>query len=99
MPQMKVYWSDEALERFNEIIGYLKLNFSDNDVQKFVKNTLSTIRLISNNPSMGKWSDKLQCSVFVLHPKISILYDIKSGEKMIRIITFWNNMGGFGLFN
>lgn len=95
---MIVYWSNEALDRFDDIVEYLRLNFSEKEISKFAENTKSIVEMISRNPSIGKWSNKLQCNVFVLHRKISILYNVEQRRKRIRIITLWNKVGGKSLY-
>ena len=95
---MKIYWSEEAIEQFEQIIKFLLENWSQKEVRKFKNTTLSVIQMIVHNPRAGKWSQKMNCSIFVIHRKVSILYDLsRKGDLMI--LSFWNNLSGIDLFD
>ncbi|MBP9186360.1 MAG: type II toxin-antitoxin system RelE/ParE family toxin [Bacteroidia bacterium] len=52
----KIVWLPKAEKRFEQIINYLEQNWSDKEVEEFIKRTNAIISIISINPQAFRYS-------------------------------------------
>ncbi len=87
---MKVLWSEEAKETFNQNILYLEKEWSQSVIDNFLDKTDEAISTISKHPLLfpvvSKENRVHKCLVVT---QISLYYRIVKNE--IHLITFWNN--------
>ncbi len=89
---MKVFWTPESVETFEQIIENLNIYWSQKEINKFIEQTEFTINLIKKNPFLYKSSsqNKLIRKGFV-NKLVSMFYKVNPNNNEIEIITFWNN--------
>ena len=89
---LKVVWSPQAIESYDEVITYLKNNWSEKEIKKFVRKSNAVIELICINPKMYKLSSKNKHlhKAFLFKP-LSLVYRYKPRKQEIELVTFWNN--------
>ena len=49
---LKIIWTKQANEGFENILNYLESNFSEKEIRKFVKDTLHIVSLIKDFPEI-----------------------------------------------
>ena len=89
---MKVKWTNEAVETFEQIIENIFINWSQKEVSKFIEQTEQTIELIKNSPYMFVASTKnKQVRKGYVNRLTSMFYQINFKNNEIEILSFWNN--------
>jgi len=86
---LTVKWSKEAKETYENIIAYLKENWSDKEVIKFANKTTSILNVISHQPYIFKASNYKKVRKAVLGKQNSLFYLVRESE--IYLVTFWDN--------
>ncbi len=85
----KVTWSPEALVTFDEIVNYLKHNFTDVEVAKFVGLVNRRILLLQRIPqsfrTTAKTSERRRT---VLHKRAVLFYKIRERKKEVELLYF-----------
>jgi len=54
----KIAWSPEAISDFDKVIDYLSENWTEREIEYFVKETNHVLQLISKNPYLFRGSIK-----------------------------------------
>ncbi|WEA03108.1 type II toxin-antitoxin system RelE/ParE family toxin [Mucilaginibacter sp. SJ] len=92
MDEFEIFWSSEARKTFVEIIEYLDYNWTIKEVNDFISRTDSVLIKIRKNPFLFQ-QRKNDPSIrqAVLHPNVSLLYRITDDQKVIFLLTFWDN--------
>ncbi|QQL48876.1 type II toxin-antitoxin system RelE/ParE family toxin [Mucilaginibacter ginkgonis] len=86
---LKIEWSPRAEFTYNNILLYLELNWSANDVDNFMDRTDMFLKAISEQPDAFPQSKISQVRKAVITKQNSLFYSVrKSG---IYLITFWDN--------
>ncbi len=88
---IKVSWTDEAIEDFEQNIEYLENRFSEKEVQKFIDKTLSVIDVISRNPEAFKTTKYKNVHTVPIVSRVNLFYRISNNNKSIELLRFWNN--------
>ena len=86
---MKISWTPESRISYFNILDYLKTNWGQKEIQKFIDMTDSIIRLIQINPNMFKRSEKKGIHIGLISKHTSLFYRVTSEE--IQLLTFWDN--------
>lgn len=86
----KVLWSEEALSGLKEIISYLEINFSQNDVKKFIKKFDKQLDLIKSNPRTYPESSKLKNVRRSVVAKLTSIY-YSFDQDTIRLLAICDN--------
>jgi len=87
----KIRWTPEAEESFDKIIDYLENNWTETEVQNFVRNANSVIQHIAKNPLMFKASAKINTRIGFITKHNSLFYRINQVDKLIILLSFWDN--------
>ena len=87
---MKVFWTTEAEETFNQNISYLEEEWNAAVIENFIYKTEEAINAIAQHPfifpSINKRKQIHKCLVV---KQVSVYYQIL--ENRIDLLTFWNN--------
>lgn len=87
-----VLWSDKAKSTYIEIIEYLEYKWTEKEINAFISRADGVIIKISKNPYLFQQhkNDALVRQA-VLHENVSLIYQISEDQKLINLITFWDN--------
>ncbi len=86
---LPIKWSKEAKTTYEGVLSYLKENWSDKEVKKFVKKTESILLVIAHQPYMFKSSEHKRIRKALVGKQNSLFYLIRESE--IYLIAFWDN--------
>ena len=85
----KVFWSQMAIDDFDENINFLKVRWNDKIIFDLLEKTERTIELIKHNPSIGAWDSSIGCNKILVTKHIYLFYEMIDNK--IYLIRFWNN--------
>lgn len=89
---MTIIWSQKAGETFQRNIDYLKDNWTQNEVDKFVARVFQYIEILSTEPFIARRTYKTKDTyIGVIIPHISIVYRVKPRKSLLEIVTFIDN--------
>jgi plasmid stabilization system protein ParE len=78
----EILWTDSAKSTFNNIVEYLRKEWSEREVQKFVNNTLEMISTLKRYPEMCRPSLKRKnVRIGILNKHTQLIYHYKPGKK------------------
>ena len=84
----KIKYSKLAIESLDQNLLYLKNNWSENSMLKYINKVDEIISLIVNNPELyGLW--KLNIRKVIIVPQITFFYKVH--KNTIDVVLFWNN--------
>ncbi len=84
-------WSPKALKSYNAILDYIGEKFSDVEIQKFVRRTLSILEHITQNPSMFRLSEKGKNKhIVVISKQTTLYYRHRQHKKEVELLLFWD---------
>ncbi len=86
----EIRWSQESIDNLEDILEYLKSNWTEREILKFKNNLGFTLNLISKNPLMfpvSKYNKRLRMSV--LSKQTSIFYEVQ-GQIIFLVYLFAN---------
>jgi len=87
-----VLWSDKAKSTYIEIIEYLEYKWTEKEINAFISRADGVIIKISNNPYLfQQHKNDTLIRQAVLHENVSLIYQISEDQKLINLITFWDN--------
>lgn len=86
---LTIRWSKEARTTYEDVLSYLKENWSDKEVKKFIKKTDSILLVISHQPYIFKSSEHKKIRKALVTKQNSLFYIVRESE--IYLITFWDN--------
>ncbi len=84
----KIVWLPKAEKRFEQIINYLEQNWSDKEVEEFIKSTNAIISIISINPKAFRYSKSKKIYEALVTKHNLLLYRKKSGST--ELLTFFD---------
>lgn len=87
---LKIHWTKRAEKTFDNIVVYLLKNWSEKEVQNFVRKTNNVIGHISEKPRMFPSSKKVKIHTAVITKHNNLLYKI-IGNNQIDLLFFWDN--------
>lgn len=89
---MKVNWTPEAVETFEQIIENINVYWTQKEINTFIEQTDKVIEHIQQNPYLYKSTQKnKQVRKGFVNHLVSMFYKVNLKNKQIEIITFWNN--------
>lgn len=85
--EIKVLWSDEAIESLESILSYLKNNWPNTVSNSFKDKLTSTVDLLKEFPTLGINSGlKKGIRKFVMSKHVSIFYEVVSNTIIIHYL-------------
>lgn len=87
---LKVHWTKRAEKTFEKVVVYLLKEWSEKEVQNFVRKTNNVIGHISEKPKMFPSSKKINIHSALITKHNSLLYKI-IGNNQIDLLFFWDN--------
>lgn len=92
---LNIHWKDGALADFKQITAWYYNDRSRKAADKFVKNILHCIDLLSMNPLMGHPVEFPETSLsnyrsFLTHPHYKIVYSIDMDNNVLNIVVIWD---------
>jgi len=89
---MKVLWTPEAEETFEQIIDNLILYWTQKELNSFLEQTENVLSFIEQNPCLYKSTQKnKQVRKGFINKLVTVFYRVDSENKQIEILSFWNN--------
>jgi len=89
---MDIIWSKKAGETFQKNIDYLKENWTETEVRKFVTRVFSYLETLSEKPFISRKTYKTKNThIGIIIPHISVVYRIKPKSGTLEIVTFIDN--------
>ncbi len=88
---LAVKWSKEAEDTFDKIIEYLENNWTEKEIQSFVRKTHKVISQIEKNPSLFKASQFQEIRKAFITKHNSMFYFVNEDIDIIEIYAFWDN--------
>ena len=87
----EIVWTPEAYDTFDEIIGYLKNNWSEKVVSEFVNKTNRKLLMLSQHPQMYPLISKTgRRRKAVIHKRVLVYYKSNQRRKEVELLFFWN---------
>ncbi len=84
----EIRWTEESIKTFNSVIEYLQKEWTEKEIENFVKATDRVISYISDNPQMFRKTNKKNVHEALVTPHNLLIYKIYSSH--IDLITFWD---------
>lgn len=88
MAKKKIIWTPESIETFEAVLDYLKNNWSQVEVDRFIDLTDSVVMYISENPLMFRKTNKKNIHEALVTEHNLLIYKIYPTH--IALITFWD---------
>lgn len=89
---MKIKWSKKAEFTYDDIIKYLKGNWTDREIEKFDYKIIDVIDIIKHNPhSAPILEGHLNIRKAKISKQTSLIYLIEEDKKIITLLLFWSN--------
>ena len=88
----EVVWTEKALISYGENIEYLRRDWSEKEINNFIRLLENKILLLSTQPYIGSPKNKKNPNVrsTVLHKRVTLIYQVSTRNKKIELILFWN---------
>ncbi|WP_069659205.1 type II toxin-antitoxin system RelE/ParE family toxin [Arcticibacter eurypsychrophilus] len=89
---MTIIWSEKAGETFQRNIDYLKDNWTQNEVDKFIARVFQYLDILSSEPFIARRTFKTKYThIGLIIPHISVVYRVKPRKNTLEIVTFIDN--------
>jgi plasmid stabilization system protein ParE len=89
---MNIIWSKKAGETFQRNIDYLKENWTEVEVKKFITRVFTYLETLSEEPLISRKTYKTKNThIGFIIPHISVVYRIKPKKEILEIVTFIDN--------
>ena len=86
---LKIYWSQKATQKFDEIIDYLEEHWGERAKKLFIKKTFDFLDILEAYPEIGSLErPTLQVRAFVLVKQITLFYQVKKTK--IVLLNFYD---------
>lgn len=86
---LKIRWTKEAISTYFNSLDYLKENWSEKEVDNFIKRVRKVISYISIQPYQYKAHSPNSIRKALVTKQCSLFFLVKQTE--ILLITFWDN--------
>lgn len=86
---MKIIWSDEAAEDYEQNIDYLMKKWSESVAIEFIEDVEAAIELIKTHPELYPLTGYKNVRRSVIRKQITLFF--RSGRGEIDLIRFWNS--------
>jgi len=84
----EVIWSNEAIKSFDDVISYLKENWTAKEIDNFILQTDAAIDLISEFPFIFKKYNKHNIRTALITKHNLVVYKVYSSH--IIVLNFWD---------
>ncbi|SDW23456.1 Plasmid stabilization system protein ParE [Hydrobacter penzbergensis] len=85
-----VQWTPSAKNSFNKIVVYLRREWTEKEVERFIDRTEKMINSLKCYPEMCRPSVKRKhVRIGILDKHTQIVYHYKPGKKRLEILLFW----------
>lgn len=89
---MDIIWSKKAGDTFQKNIDYLKENWTEIEVKKFVTRVFTYLETLAKAPLISRKTYKTKHThIGIIIPHISVVYRIKPKKQILEIVTFIDN--------
>ncbi len=89
---MDIIWSKKAGETFQKNIDYLKENWTEVEVKKFITRVFAYLDTLSEEPLISRKTYKTKNThIGFIIPHISVVYRFKPKSNTLEIVTFIDN--------
>jgi len=85
---LTIKWTKRARESFDTIINYLKENWTEREIKKFIAESNRVIGHITVTPLMFRRSGKKGIHEAVIVPQCILIYRVQ--KKQIQLLVFFN---------
>ena len=86
----EIIWSDSAKISFEQIINYLKKNWTKKEIDTFLNRTEEVLSTLKRYPEMCRSSlKKKNVRIALLNKHTQMFYYFKPSKKQIVILLFW----------
>ena len=86
-----IYWTPESETTFARNLEYLAGRWNNKVAIDFIRKVDGTLKVIASNPeAFPYYNESLNIRCCVITPQITVYYRIVD-NKMIDLLTFWNN--------
>ncbi|MDR0793689.1 MAG: type II toxin-antitoxin system RelE/ParE family toxin [Chitinophagaceae bacterium] len=86
----KIFWTDNAKATFNNIVEYLRQEWTEREVEQLVNRTEKMLATLKRYPEMCRPSAKRKnIRIGVLDKHTQLVYHYKPRKKQIEILLFW----------
>lgn len=87
----EILWTDCAKISFNKIVEYLRQEWTEKEVQKFIEAAKKMLSTLKQYPEICRPSLKRKnVRIGILNKHTQIIYHFKPGKKQLEILLFWN---------
>ena len=86
----KIIWTIEAIQNLENIIKYLEVNWTEKEIQNFIKKLNKAISLISIRPNLFRLTEKKKNLRRCVLTKQTTIY-FKSEYSIIFIVSLFDN--------
>lgn len=88
---MKINFTSTADVSFEDEVDFIFRKWNITEVEKFIDLVDDFTEKLSENPYLGKKSEKKDIRVFVLSKQTTVVYKVYKDLEQIDLIFFWNN--------
>ena len=86
-----VFWTNKAVKKVNSIVGYIRSEWTEKEVDHFLNELDRIIAVIEINPKLFRASSKRENIHLALITKHAILiYQLKPHKKQINVLLLWH---------
>jgi plasmid stabilization system protein ParE len=87
----EILWTDSAKISFSKIIEYLKTEWTEKEVGKFVNQTADLLSNLKSHPEMCRPSTKRKnVRIGIINKHTHIVYHYQPRKKQIVVLLFWH---------
>lgn len=86
----EILWTDSARISFEKIIAWLQQEWSEKEVDKFIRRTEEMLSALRRYPEMCRPSTKRKnVRIGILNKHTQLIYHYKPRKKQIEVLLFW----------
>lgn len=87
---LEILWTNSAKRSFNNIVEYLRREWSDKEVEKWIERAEEMLSMLQRYPEMCRPSMKRKnVRIGILNKHTQLIYHYKPIKKQIVILLFW----------
>ena len=87
----EILWTDKARLTFNNNVDYLRSEWTEKEVEKFIANTTKMLSTLKRYPEICRPSLKRKnVRIGILNKYTQLVYHYNPRKKQIVILLFWN---------
>jgi plasmid stabilization system protein ParE len=88
----KINWTPRAWKTYEANISYLRLAWTEKEINNFILAVDKKLLNLSNHPRIGTPRDKKNPNIrfTLVHKRVALIYRHKPLKKEIELLVFWN---------